>query len=241
MEGALLVASRCEQARLAIKASVPSAPHSPASSMVAALDVPTSKGVIHDMDMTGRLTRAIESLTSRMDELQFDVGDLKSRDRMKERRRGYSPHVCSCTCGGCDCGSSKEEFARSDGVRGRSPWRRPLDGDSWRQPARRRSYVDYEADPPPRGVDMGGPHADGYERGRSPQRWSPRDYTARGASSPQWRPRSSRVERSPRRLEDEDRRSGQTPEERRAGRGVRFLSPSRRSPSPSSQAPGNGR
>ena len=78
VEEALTVAGRCEWARQALRASTPGLPYSsPQPAVVAALN-PASPSVLDcNANATEKLVHAIERLTSRMDNLQTEVRDLR--------------------------------------------------------------------------------------------------------------------------------------------------------------------
>lgn len=204
MEEALMVASRCERARLALMASVPGSPYSPPQpAVVATLGSPPATVADGNAKATEKLMHVVERLTVEMGNLQTEMRDMRARSRGTEYGRRSSPfsreqhlhdpgargehrRACRCDCGELGCRSTTGGYQRDDRMRGRSPQRRQQGGYGARE-------------------------------------WSPRE---RGTSD-------TAADFSPRRRDSEVPREPHTAEERQSRRGVRFLSPSRRSPSPS--------
>ena len=203
VEEALTIAGRCERARQALRASAPGSPYSsPHPTVVAALNPAPPNVLDCNANATDKLVHAMERLTSRMDNLQTEVRDLRARACATESGGHGSPfpgarqqspgehreqrRACRCDCGEFGCRSTSKDFRMDDSARGRSPQRR-------------------------------------FQGGYRDREWPPRE---RGT-------RDTTAGYSPRRLDSEGPREPRFAEERQPRRGVRFLSPLRRSPSPS--------
>ena len=80
VEEALIIAGHCERARQALRASTPGLPYSnPHPAVVAALN-PASPSVLDcNANAAEKLIHVVERLTSRMDNLQTEVRDLRAR------------------------------------------------------------------------------------------------------------------------------------------------------------------
>ena len=201
MDEALIIASRCERARQSVLGAgiAPASPYKlPNPAVVANLGSPPPAVMDCNANAAEKLVHAVERLTLKVDSLQSEVRELKTRGpRPEEGRRGSMARedwrqdtgerggqrgACHCDCGRSGCRSAVGSPQRDDHARGRSPRREP-------------------------------------QRGYNAREWSPRE-------------RGARVDFSPRRSDDWERRERRAPEDQQQRRGVRFLSPSRRSPSP---------
>lgn len=132
MEEALTVASRCERARQTLRANTPGSNYSsPHPATVATLNFSSPSPTNCKADTAQELIRVIERLTSRMDNLQSEVRELRSErgspfsggrqrspgERVTQRR------ACHCDCGGFGCRSASRDSQLDDRMRGRSPQR----------------------------------------------------------------------------------------------------------------------
>ena len=80
MEEALTIAGHCERARQALRASTPGLPYSsPHPAVVAALNPAPPSVLDCNANATVKLVHAMERLTSRMDNLQTELRDLRAR------------------------------------------------------------------------------------------------------------------------------------------------------------------
>ena len=178
---------------------------------------------------TDHLVQAVERLTVKMDGLQSEVRELRARNHGTVMDRGSA---CRCNCGESGCRSTASDFPRSERAQGRSPQQ-----DS----PRRADYVPRRADYSPRRADYA-PRQEDYSSHRADYLPRRADYSPRRADYS-----SRREDYSPRRADYSPgpRRSDYSPRREFSGgpryidrgqperRGVRFLSPPRRSPSPS--------
>ena len=171
LEEALMVAGRCERARMALGVGAQASPYTPqtAPATVASLSSAGESG-LDNTDMAGKLLCAVERITTRLDKLQMDVVDLRAR-----RQDGYGPRrdqrsLCACDCGGIGCRSAAKEFtggARSPqgtsssfstSHRGsRSPQRGRFSGEQpeWRRGVRFLSPQRRSPSPSPTGRNQG--------------------------------------------------------------------------------------
>ncbi|KAK7895748.1 hypothetical protein WMY93_021073 [Mugilogobius chulae] len=119
LEEALVVAGRCERARLALGVETQTGPYSqPAPATVASLSSAEESGLGAE-STAGKLLSAVERLSARMDKLQMDMVNLR------EQRDDYGPRVnqrfpCTCDCGGVGCRATRDHRGGYGGG-GRSP------------------------------------------------------------------------------------------------------------------------
>ena len=213
MEEALIIAGRCERARQAVKMCAPSSPYSPPHSAMVAT---LSSPQASGLDFNGN---ASEKLIYAVERLTSKMDGLQTEVRdMRALKHGAEQHGHRSPLRGV--------WPRDPGVR---------------RDQRRACHCDcggYGCQSTTRDFRM-----DDQARGRSPQRRPQGGYGAR-----EWSPRGrlnrdTAADFSPRRPDSEDTRGPHVAEDRQTRRGVRFLSPSRRSPSPSphGQEQGNSR
>uniref|UniRef100_A0AAV2KA86 Uncharacterized protein n=1 Tax=Knipowitschia caucasica TaxID=637954 RepID=A0AAV2KA86_KNICA len=178
LEEALMIAGRCERARMALGVGLQSGPGShPAPATVASLSAAEGTA-LGTSGVTGKLLGAVERLTDRMDKLQMEVVNLRAQ-RSDHTPRTSQGFPCACECGGFGCRSSAREHRVE--CNGRAP----------------------------------------RYGSRNNREWSPQAQEDRGAAP----------DYPHRREEDETPRRGRFSVEPEWRRGVRFLSPARRSPS----------
>uniref|UniRef100_A0AAV2J093 Retrotransposon gag domain-containing protein n=1 Tax=Knipowitschia caucasica TaxID=637954 RepID=A0AAV2J093_KNICA len=184
LEEALMIAGRCERARMALGVGLQSGPGShPAPATVASLSAAEGTA-LGTSGVTGKLLGAVERLTDRMDKLQMEVVNLRAQ-RSDHTPRTSQGFPCACECGGFGCRSSAREHRVE--CNGRAP----------------------------------------RYGSRNNREWSPQAQEDRGAAP----------DYPHRREEDETPRRGRFSVEPEWRRGVRFLSPARRSPSRRSPSP----
>ncbi|KAK7906740.1 hypothetical protein WMY93_015352 [Mugilogobius chulae] len=188
LEEALVVAGRCERARLVLGVGTQTGPYSqPAPATVASLSSAEESGLGAE-NTAGKLLSAVEHLSARMDKLQMDMVNLREQ-RDDYGPRGNQRFSCTCDCGGVGCRATRDHRGGYGGG-GRSPQNGRRNSGEWRSQTGPDRAAVSDSPSPRRG-------GRGFQRGRF--------------------------------FEGQEQR-----------RGVRFLSPARRSPSPSSLGTNQG-
>lgn len=204
MEEALIIAGRCERARQAMRSNTPGLPYCPPHPAVVAALNSPSAGVF---DCKANTT---DKLINVVERLTLKVDNLQTEVKgLRAHNRG------------------------AENGRGSSALTWDRQQDQVEQRVHRRACH----------CDCGGfgcrsttgdSHRDDRSRGRSPQRRPQDGFGAREWSPRERGTRDTSADFSPRRPGSDVPQGPHSPGERQPGRGVRFLSPSRRSPSPSS-------